>query len=187
MNFRNSFPNDASGQDVDNSRQPAHPAFGNTDSVPSPRKGTFNLKTISDNVYSACPTEGNRDLAYGVLKYAEVIAECFSDEYIDYMVWPKELDMNADKNALPIHFLFRRDGRPVLAVVIVTANGYNTPRVVATRLWCQRNGIKYIRMHATGNYADWITGKSTGAFSNKRELEMFCKGWIIRKIQSALD
>lgn len=151
-----------------------------------PRKGTFRLEDVKANAEAAEPVEKNKALAYGAYKYAEVIAQNFPDAEIDYMAYPRDLDENANDKALPIHFLFKENGVPKVAVVIVTAQGYRTPRVVATRLWCQTNGITYIRMHADGTYADWITGASTGAFNTREELEAFCKSWVVDTIKDAL-
>ena len=157
-----------------------------TSPVKASGKGTFSLDAVRANANATVQTEENKALAYGAYKYAEVIAENFPNEEIDYMVRPRDIDSSANKDALPIHFLFNKNRAPKVAVVIVPANGYRTPRAVATRPWCETKRIKYIRMYADGTYADWITGESTGAFSSKQELEDYCKGWVVDTINKAL-
>ena len=103
------------------------------------------------------------------------------------MVHPSEFDSSVSKEALPIHFLIKKDGNPVVAVVAVTSNGYNTPRVLETADACENNGIGYIRVYADGSYADWITGKSE--FTNgpvSQESVDFCKDWLVDRINEYL-
>ena len=133
------------------------------------------------------PKESLKSLAVAALKIAEVIEERLPDVDVSYMVHPSEFDPSVNKDALPIHFLFKKDGNPVVAVVAVTSNGYNTPRVLETADACANNGIGYVRVYADGSYADWITGWST--FTDgpvTQDSVEFCKDWLVDKINEYL-
>ena len=103
------------------------------------------------------------------------------------MVHPSEFDSSVNKEALPIHFLFKKDGTPVVAVVAVTSNGYNATHVIETADACRKNEIGYVRVFADGYYADWVQGWSTvtnGPVS--QESVDFCKDWLVDKISQYL-
>lgn len=146
----------------------------------------FNLNRIKADAEQAQPTPNMQAIAFAVYKIAEVIDCHFYTPAINYMVSPQYIDPYAHPNALPIHFLFHKEGKPAVAVVVSTPNGMKTPNVVATRLICERNGIKYIRMYATGTYADWITGKRMDGSETPQSVINFCKNWVVTTIQNAL-
>ena len=129
------------------------------------------------------PKESLKSLAIAALKIAEVIQERLPDIDVSYMVHPSEFESSVSKDALPIHFLIKKDGKPVVAVVAVTSNGYNTPRVLETADACENNGIGYVRVYADGSYADWITGwsKFTNGPVTQKSIE-FCKDWVVDRI-----
>lgn len=127
------------------------------------------------------------DIAVAVWKIAEVIQERLPEADVSYMVHPSEYDSNASEYAGPIHFLFKKNGVPKVAVVAVTENGSRTFSVMETKAWCENNRIKYLRVFATGTFADWITGWSK--FSNAPvtpETVEFCKNWLVEKISKHL-
>lgn len=132
-------------------------------------------------------------LAVGALKVAEVIAERLPDADVSYMVHPSEFAAGVSEKALPVHFLFRKAGRPAVAVVMVTANGYKATHVMETAEACKQNGIRYVRVFAEGCYADWIVGtKYPGTYSAETsepvspETVEFCKNWLVTKISKHL-
>lgn len=133
------------------------------------------------------PKESLKALAVAALKIAEVIQERLPDADVSYMVHPSEFDPSVNSEALPIHFLFKKNGKPVVAVVAVTSNGYRTPRVFETADACENNGIGYVRVYADGSYADWITGysKFTNAPVSQESIE-FCKDWLVDEINRYL-
>lgn len=139
------------------------------------------------------PKKSLKSLAIAALKIAEVIQERLPEADVSYMVHPSEFNYSLDSDALPIHFLFRKNGIPKVAVVAVTKNGYRTPAVVETQMTCKINGIEYIRVYANGVYADWIQGWSEFTPYNsynhgpvsEDQIE-FCKNWLVEKISSHL-
>ena len=119
-------------------------------------------------------------LAYAALRIAEVIEENIPNADVSYMVHPSEFDSTVSQEALPIHFLFRKNGVPRVAVVAVTAAGFNTPLVQETQEACESNNIAYVRVYATGTFADWL---EPDAEPEKIE---FCNNWLVRKISENL-
>ena len=133
------------------------------------------------------PKESLKALAVAALKIAEVIQERLPNADVSYMVHPSEFDPSVNNEALPIHFLFKKNGNPVVAVVAVTSNGYRTPKVLETANACENNGIGYVRVFADRSYADWITGWSE--FANapvSQESIEFCKEWLVDEINRYL-
>ena len=126
------------------------------------------------------PKASLKNLAIAALKIAEVIQERIPDVEVSYMVHPSEFASSIHPDALPIHFLFKRNGMPKVAVVAVTSNGYNTPLVLETKMACEDNGIEYIRVYADGTYSDWM---QKGC--DPRTVE-YCKTWLVDKISEAL-
>ena len=133
------------------------------------------------------PKDSLKALAVAALKIAEVIQERLPNADVSYMVHPSEFDPSVNNEALPIHFLFKKNGNPVVAVVAVTSNGYRTPKVLETANACENNGIGYVRVYADGSYADWITGysKFTNAPVSQESIE-FCKDWLVDEIKRYL-
>lgn len=145
------------------------------------------MEDIMKAANSWYPKESLKSLAVAALKIAEVIEERLPDADVSYMVHPSEFDPSVNKEALPIHFLFKKDGNPVVAVVAVTSYGYNATHVIETADACENNGIGYVRVFADGYYADWIQGWSTvtnGPVS--QESVDFCKDWLVDKISQYL-
>ena len=62
------------------------------------------------------------------------------------------MTVQALRDALPVHFLFRKEDKPVLAVVSTTVGGYKTPRVEKTRAACEHAGIRYMRFFCNGGF-----------------------------------
>lgn len=138
------------------------------------------MDEIRRNANASYPKQSLKDLAKAVLKIAEVIEERLPNEEVSYMVHPSEFAPEVDPNALPIHFLFKKNGVPKVAVVAVTEYGYRTPRVIATQLACDFHDVAYIRVYADGTYSDWM---QPGADSGTIE---FCKNWLVKKITNNL-
>lgn len=145
------------------------------------------LNEIKKAANASYPKESLKSLAVATLKIAEVIEERLPNADVSYMVHPSEFDSSVNKEALPIHFLFKKDGTPVVAVVAVTSNGYNATHVIETADACRKNEIGYVRVFADGYYADWVQGWSTvtnGPVS--QESVDFCKDWLVDKISQYL-
>lgn len=126
------------------------------------------------------PKESLKNIAIAALKIAEVIQERIPYAEVSYMVHPSEFDSQIHKDALPIHFLFKKNGVPKVAVVAVTSNGYKTPLVVETQRACEVNNIEYVRVYADGTYSDWIQDECDPSTVE------FCKNWLVDKINNSL-
>lgn len=154
-------------------------------------EGTISLSSmdeIREGALTTCyHTESQKVIAIAVYKIAEVIQERLPKADVSYLVNPSELDSSVDEDALPIHFLFKKNGVPRVAVVAVTENGYRAFSVRKTQDWCASNGIEYVRVYANGCYADWITGwsKMYNAPVTPQAVE-FCKNWLVEKIRKHL-
>ena len=151
------------------------------------------MDEIKKAAKASYPKESLKSLAVAALKIAEVIQERLPNADVSYMVHPSEFDSSVNNEALPIHFLFKKDGKPVVAVVAVTSYGYNTPRVLETADACENNGIGYVRVFANGCYADWIQGWSEFTPYNSinhgpvsQESIEFCKDWLVEQISNYL-
>jgi len=87
------------------------------------------------------------------LKLGKIYKREFEDDYdIECHVEVSQIDRYADQDALPVHFLFSRNGVPILAVVVCTVNGYRRPRVMMTKRICEDNHIQYMRYFCDGGY-----------------------------------
>lgn len=138
------------------------------------------MDAIREAAQASYPKASLKVLANAALKIAEVINKRLRDSDVLYMVHPTEFDSNVSKDALPIHFLFRMNGIPKVAVVAVTENGYKTPRVVETEMACRNNRIEYIRVYADGYFADWMEADADP------ETVEFCNNWLVEKIINGL-
>lgn len=78
-------------------------------------------------------------------QFDEWFRYCFSDYVIEKDVPASRLDASAHPACTPIQFLFIRDSRPVLAVVLVTQKNYRGKNVKGTQELCEKAGIRYIR------------------------------------------
>lgn len=139
-------------------------------------KSSLPMDDIRKAANASYPKKSLKALAVAALKIAEVIQDRLPETEVSYMVHPSEFDSSVQKDALPIHFLFKKNGVPKVAVVAVTENGYRTPFVLETAAACEDNGIEYVRVYADGCYADWM---ESNADSDTLE---FCKNWLVQKI-----
>lgn len=156
--------------------------------IPEGAISLSSMDEIREGALTTCyPTESQKVIAIAVYKIAEVIQERLPKADVSYLVNPSELDSSVDEDALPIHFLFKKNGSPKVAVVAVTENGYKAFSVRKTQDWCASNGIEYVRVYANGCYADWITGwsKMHNAPVTPQAVE-FCKNWLVEKIRKHL-
>lgn len=140
---------------------------------------------FADNVI--CLTSGCRKINSVATEVSKMVKTLFPESDVQYMVKPSQLNSEvSDEEALPIHFLFRKNGRPVLAVVVVTTCGYKLPRVKRTKDVCEQCGIKYQRIFADGGYADWVKSyEDDGCLLNTEKAEFF-RNWFIRKVRECL-
>lgn len=77
--------------------------------------------------------------------FKKLFSEHFSEYNIRYEVSASSLDAFAHPACTPIQFLFEKDGKAVLAAVIVRPNTYRGMNVVATKDVCDNRGIRYLR------------------------------------------
>lgn len=73
----------------------------------------------------------------------------FADEDFRIDVPAAELAPDCHPACTPIQYLFYKDGKPFLAVVLVQTNTYKGMNVKGTRFICERLGIRYIRFFAS--------------------------------------
>ena len=145
-----------------------------------PANSDFDWGTFQRAAHGAYQKKSTKKMAVAAAKIAELIREHFPNETIRCMVPASEISATAAPGALPVHFLFLREGRPKVAVVTVTSNGHKTPRVIATRQACESAGIKYIKIYADGSFGDWIEGNATPQVADH------CKSLIVANITSGL-
>lgn len=110
----------------------------------------MSLEELEDEKKAAKP--GNyRLIARLVYKIARIIKNNFQDYEVEYMADPAQLDATFTYGA-PIHFLFKKDGKPVLAVVVVTKGGYKLPLMEGTEKACERANVRYMRFFCNCDY-----------------------------------
>ncbi len=156
-----------------------------------PLSSQFDLRAFEQAAAVEYYRESTKKMAAAAAKVARLIEDNFTTQHIRCMVPPREIVSDANPRALPIHFLFMQDGRPKVAVVIVTRGGYKVSNVLATKTICEGKGIKYLRIFADGGYGDWITGEFSEDGRGDEQLdrsamEEFCKNRIIERINKAL-
>lgn len=74
-----------------------------------------------------------------------ITAENFPDYAIERNVHPSVFDASAHPSCYPISYLFKKDGEPVLAVLVMNSNQYRAMTAKGTYQVLENNGIKYIR------------------------------------------
>ncbi len=125
-----------------------------------PADSAFDPAAFHRSANADYPKQSLKMMAIAAEKVAEIINENFDTRNIRCMVPAVRIAGSAAPGALPVHFLFQKEGAPKVAVVIVTKNGYYVNNVLATKAICDRQGIAYVRVFADGPYAEWITDKS---------------------------
>ena len=147
-----------------------------------PINSVFNLAAFQQAVFADYFHPNTKKMAYAAAATAKLISENFDTKDVRCMVPATQIDPNASHDTLPVHFLFMKEGRPKVAVVIVTKGGYKHPYVLATREVCHKNGIAYLRVFANGNLADWLEGKT-----RRPDIADMCKSRIAYSIKQALS
>lgn len=93
-------------------------------------------------------------------KFDAIISRNFADCEVRRNVPASELQPGCHPACTPVQFMFYRDSKPVLAVVLVRTNNYRGMNVVATKKICEELGIKYIRFyHEYENAEDYVVGR----------------------------
>lgn len=77
--------------------------------------------------------------------FKDIIARNFSEYEVLYNYEARNLDIACHPACTPIEFLFKKNGKYVLAVVIVRQNTYRGMNVIGTRTICENLGIPYLR------------------------------------------
>lgn len=92
-----------------------------------------------------------------VYEVAKLINTHFVIRNVRCMVKVADLDPSYyyRQDAFPIHFLLYNDGTPKVAVVVVTEEEYDSPRILETNDICERVGVTFLRV-----YANWFTADS---------------------------
>lgn len=144
-----------------------------------PVNSRFRLEPFQKAARRSYAKPSMQAMANALGKVANLIAENFDPATIRCMVPASAIAPDCNPRALPVHFLFY-DSRqqPKVAVVIVTRNGYNVPNVQATKAICEGRGIHYVRVFATGSYADWMTTQPAKA--------PMCQAHILKHIYDGL-
>ncbi len=158
---------------------------GTQSAFQSPGRCSLPMDEIRKAAEAEYPKQTLKNIAIAALKIAEVIQKRLPGAEVSYLAYPSDIDPSVDSDALPIHFLFKRNGIPAVAVVAVTENGYKATRVQKTEKWCRKKGIKYVRVYSDGPFADWIQGWSefTGKPVTAKSVE-YCKNWLVEEITS---
>lgn len=78
-------------------------------------------------------------------QFRNLFAIHFPEYKVEYNVPASRFDRFAHPACTPIQFLFSRNDRPVLAVVLVFTRNYRGTNVAATQQICANLGIDYIR------------------------------------------
>lgn len=147
-----------------------------------PENSAFDLNTFHRAANADYLKRNTKKMAFAAKEIAQLINDNFDKtQEIRCMVPALQIDPEASQNTLPVHFLFVKDGQPKVAIVVVTKNGYKHPYVVATKNICEKRGITYLRVFATGSFADWIEGKASPEVTN------MCKSRIVKQINKVIN
>ena len=86
-----------------------------------------------------------RERAVLLAQMKEMLERNFSEYEIACEYPASMLNPNSHPACTPIQFMFRKDGRNVLAVAVVKQNTYRGMNVIGTQKLCDDMGIPYIR------------------------------------------
>lgn len=113
-------------------------AFNNSNDDPVINTTQSTVMSV-ENIYA---NEYNTDEVY----FSNIITQDkFPDYTIEKSVHPEVFDSTAHPKCYPISYLFKKDGEPVLAVLIMKTNQYRAMIAVGTYEILDNNNIKYIR------------------------------------------
>ena len=113
-------------------------AFNNSNDDPVINTTQSTVMSV-ENIYA---NEYNTDEVY----FSNIITQDkFPDYTIEKSVHPEVFDSTAHPKCYPISYLFKKDGEPVLAVLIMKTNQYRAMITVGTYEILDNNNIKYIR------------------------------------------
>lgn len=144
-----------------------------------PTNSRFQLEVFQKAAKRSYYKPSMQAMANALGKVADLIAENFDTSTVRCMVPASVINHESNPRALPVHFLFyNKKQQPKVAVVIVTKNGYNVPNVRATKAICEGMGIRYLRIFATGSYADWMSTQPAKA--------RMCQSHILKHIHDGL-
>ena len=146
-----------------------------------PSDSAFDLEAFRKAREASYTNMSTRNMAIAAYEIAKLIQANFDTSQVRCMVPATTLSADAVPGALPVHFLFYKNGRPSVAVVVVTSMGFKTTRVLATKETCERQGIAYLRYFCDGNFADWIEDPNCSP-----DVATMCKACIVRSIAKSL-
>lgn len=146
-----------------------------------PSDSAFDLEAFRKAREASYTNISTQKMAIAAYEIAKLIQANFDTSLVRCMVPAATLSADAAPGALPVHFLFYKNGRPSVAVVVVTSMGFETTRVLATKETCERRGIAYLRYFCDGNFADWIEDPNCSPV-----VATMCKACIVRSIAESL-
>lgn len=146
-----------------------------------PSDSAFDLEAFRKAREVSYTNMSTRNMAVAAYEIAKLIQANFDTSQVRCMVPAATLSADAAPGALPVHFLFCKNGQPSVAVVVVTSMGFKTTRVLATKETCERQGIAYLRYFCDGNFADWIEDPRCSP-----DVAAMCKERIVRSIAESL-
>lgn len=167
--------------------QAANPAaneiFSNrpVEQIAVPSDSAFDLEVFRKAREVSYANKSTRNIATTAYEIAKLIQSNFDTSQVRCMVPAAILSADAAPGALPVHFLFSKNGRPSVAVVVVTSMGFMTTRVLATKEACERQGITYLRYFCDGSFADWINDPRCSP-----DVATMCKERIVKSIAESL-
>lgn len=146
-----------------------------------PSDSAFDLEAFRKAREASYTNISTQKMAIAAYEIAKLIQANFDTSQVRCMVPATTISAVSVPGALPVHFLFYKNGRPSVAVVVVTSMGFKTPRVLATKEACERQGIAYLRYFCNGSFADWINDPHCSP-----DVVAMCKDRIVRSIAESL-
>lgn len=90
-------------------------------------------------------------------KFDAIITAHFSEYEVRRNLPARELLPECHPACTPVQFMFYKDGKPVLAVVLVKTNNYRGMNVLGTKKICDAMNIPYLRFyHEYENAEDYV-------------------------------
>ncbi len=122
--------------------QPAQAPQQQAYQAPQPQQSYQAPKAEEGSVYPKFTAERDQ-----TAKFDDIIARHFADCTVRKNVPAAELKPDCHPACTPVQYMFYRDGRPVLAIVLVSRRTYNGMNVKGTKMICENLGINYERFY----------------------------------------
>lgn len=96
--------------------------------------------------------------------FRDLFVDAFPGCQVEEDVPASRFEANAHPACVPISFLIRRAGQPVLAIALVRMNNYRGMNVIATKEIVERAGIPYMRFFVElPNEPDYVLNRVRNA------------------------